>query len=174
MMQFLLRGLFFALLASADAQTGDVQYGGVTKLAAQQTRDALERGKKSPIDSTLRALGQTTRKGAELSAFIPSSLHPATSDSLVMRVQDGRVLIDAVAKHDVTSSLEKEMREVGLENVTAFGKYVSGWLPVGSVIAPLCRPRGCHDNGRAVIAIGGVQYGQSRAAAGEVARGSGE
>ena len=57
---------------------------------------------------------------------------PALSSASLAQVVDGKVLIDAVATGQ-GSELLAELEALGLERGSAFGRMVSGWLPVGAL-----------------------------------------
>jgi hypothetical protein len=50
----------------------------------------------------------------------------------LMRVIDGRVVIDAVASADV-SALQVDLEALGMQGAVAFGRLVSGQLPIAAI-----------------------------------------
>ncbi len=57
---------------------------------------------------------------------------PFKSSNPMMKVHDGLVVIDAVAE-DKTSSLQGDLDHLGLQGGAAFGRLVSGWLPISAI-----------------------------------------
>ena len=55
-----------------------------------------------------------------------------TSANTLLRIRDGRVLVDATATGDGRALLA-ELEALGLENGAVFGVVVSGWLPIDSI-----------------------------------------
>ena len=60
------------------------------------------------------------------------------TDRLV-RVVDGRVLIDAVASDDV-DALKADLMSLGMQQAVAFGRIVSGQLPISAIPAMAALP----------------------------------
>jgi hypothetical protein len=51
-----------------------------------------------------------------------------------IRIVDDRVLIDAVASQDV-NALKADLEALGMRDAVAFGRVVSGQLPIGAIDA---------------------------------------
>lgn len=56
------------------------------------------------------------------------------SNNPLLQIVDGRVAIDAVAAED-SSALQADLIKLGLRNPAAFGRIVSGQLPISSIPA---------------------------------------
>jgi hypothetical protein len=52
----------------------------------------------------------------------------------LMRIIDGRVVIDAVASDDV-HALQAALEALGMQGAVAFGRIVSGWMPISAIEA---------------------------------------
>src|SRR5262245_41815907 len=55
-----------------------------------------------------------------------------TPSNPLLRVNAGRVLIDAVASGDV-KALQVDLEAFGMQGAVAFGRIVSGWFPIDSM-----------------------------------------
>ena len=64
---------------------------------------------------------------------------PFVSTDPLVRVADGRVVIDAVASEDV-EVLKKDLVALGLEHPASAGRIVSGYLPVSAIPAMAALP----------------------------------
>ncbi len=60
------------------------------------------------------------------------SNEPFNPSNPLLRVIDDRVVIDAVASGDV-NALRSDLEALGLHKAAAFGRIVSGWLPISAV-----------------------------------------
>jgi hypothetical protein len=66
-----------------------------------------------------------------LAAHETTSFQPS---SQLVRVNDGRVVIDAVSTGDV-NALKSDLESLGMQRAVAFGRIVSGELPIASIPA---------------------------------------
>jgi hypothetical protein len=103
----------FSLMAgctSAPSQTATVKSERMSKIAAE-----------------LLALYN------EYSAYLASPrTRPFQPSSPLVRFIDGRVVIDAVASGDV-DALKSDLVSLGMQEAAAFGRIVSGQLPVSAI-----------------------------------------
>jgi hypothetical protein len=79
--------------------------------------------KSSKISSELLALAESHRAGA-----------PSGVDDRRFRLVDDRVVIDAIAAGDV-ETLKSDLVALGMRNAVAFGRIVSGELPIVAIPA---------------------------------------
>lgn len=83
--------------------------------------------------------------GAELRALYESYLTtqktgvPLQSPNPLIRLVDGRVVIDAVAAGDV-AELKADLVALGLQHAASAGRIVSGQLPVSAIAAMAALP----------------------------------
>ena len=96
--------------------------------AAAAGKDAV--GAMTKMDPALVSV-QEQQAGAAARSLQAQEVSPLSSAS-VAQVVDGKVLIDAVATGQ-GSELLAELEALGLERGSAFGRMVSGWLPVGAL-----------------------------------------
>jgi hypothetical protein len=59
---------------------------------------------------------------------------PFRTSNVLVRIIDGRVLIDAVASGDV-NALKADLVALGLREGVSFGRVVSGQLPISSILS---------------------------------------
>jgi len=59
---------------------------------------------------------------------------PFSSDDPLVRLADNRVIVDAVASQDV-NALKADLESLGMQHAVAFGRIVSGQLPVSAIPA---------------------------------------
>ena len=59
---------------------------------------------------------------------------PFSSDDPLIRLADSRVIVDAVAANDV-NALKADLESLGMQHAVAFGRIVSGQLPVSAIAA---------------------------------------
>ena len=78
----------------------------------------------------------------EYSSYLTSTSHSArpfkSADPLV-RVIDSRVIVDAVASGDV-NVLRLDLASLGMQEAVAFGRMVSGQLPISAIPAMAALP----------------------------------
>jgi hypothetical protein len=113
--------LTLSLIASAScatsAQTAGAKAGGMSKVAPE-----------------LAALYN------EYSSYLAS--HKAgvfRSNDPLVRVIDDRVVVDAVASGDV-NTLKSDLMSLGMQQAVAFGRIVSGQLPISAIPAMTALP----------------------------------
>ena len=117
---YLILALFVVSSASCtptSAQTTEAEVGGMSKVAPE-----------------LAALYN------EYSSYLAS--HKAgvfRSNDPLVRVIDDRVVVDAVASGDV-NALKSDLMSLGMQQAVAFGRIVSGQLPISAIPAMTALP----------------------------------
>ncbi len=117
---YLILALFVVSSASCtptSAQTTEAEVGGMSKVAPE-----------------LAALYN------EYSSYLAS--HKAgvfRSNDPLVRVIDDRVVVDAVASGDV-NTLKSDLMSLGMQQAVAFGRIVSGQLPISAIPAMTALP----------------------------------
>jgi len=117
---YLILALFVVSSASCtptSAQTTEAKVGGMSKVAPE-----------------LAALYN------EYSSYLAS--HKAgvfRSNDPLVRVIDDRVVVDAVASGDV-NALKSDLMSLGMQQAVAFGRIVSGQLPISAIPAMAALP----------------------------------
>ena len=117
---YLILALFVVSSASCtptSAQTTEAKVGGMSKVAPE-----------------LAALYN------EYSSYLAS--HKAgvfRSNDPLVRVIDDRVVVDAVASGDV-NTLKSDLMSLGMQQAVAFGRIVSGQLPISAIPAMAALP----------------------------------
>ena len=122
------RRLIAAVALGALMAPGAVILGSLPDAVAADKGVA---GAMTKMDQSLIAVHEQQREGVAA-----RSLHveeaPLLSAASLAQVVDGKVLIDAVASGQ-TADLLADLEALGLERGSAFGRVVSGWLPVGAL-----------------------------------------
>ncbi|HZF25515.1 MAG TPA: hypothetical protein VEZ88_04590 [Steroidobacteraceae bacterium] len=117
-----------ACVFAAQAQVTD----GVARLQEfRAQRDALKQGASSKLSGALLRLEQSAKAGATAKQ---RSLAVARSGrNPLLKVVDGYIVIDAVAKPGQAQALHTELVSRGLQNGSVFGNVVSGRLPASAL-----------------------------------------
>jgi hypothetical protein len=114
-----------ACACGAQAQATDAA-ARMKEFRAQ--RDAVKHGAASRLNGTLVRLQQASQRGAAKSLAAAS-----THRNPLMKVVNGYVVINAVAKPGQAQALRTELISRGLQNGSVFGNTVSGRLPVSAL-----------------------------------------
>ena len=140
-MMFALASLVLAV--SAASQTPDVpghpgasvSIPGITQAVSEQVATAVHGADRRGKDGPMAVLGPTLAtlyydfQAAQTSGRADPYTAPDPLRGLT-RVHNGRVLIDATAKRGAAERLVRQLRRLGLQDGSQFGRVVSGWLPV--------------------------------------------
>ncbi len=117
----------------AAAALGALMVPGAAMLGSLQDATAADKGATGAMTKMDPALVSVLEKQAGAAArSLQAQEVSALSSASVAQVVDGKVLIDAVATGQ-GSDLLADLETLGLERGSAFGRVVSGWLPVGAL-----------------------------------------
>ena len=122
------RRLIAAVALGALIVPGAVMLGSPQDAAAA---DKSTVGAMTKMDPALVAVHEQEQAGAAARSLQVEEV-PALSSASLTQVVDGKVLVDTVAVGQ-GSELLADLEALGLERGSAFGRVVSGWLPVGAL-----------------------------------------
>ncbi len=118
----------------AAVALGALMAPGAMMLASLQNAVAADKGvagAMTKMDPALVAVHEQQQVGTAARSLQVEEA-PALSAASLSQVVDDKVLIDAVATGQGTDLLA-DLEALGLERGSAFGRVVSGWLPVGAL-----------------------------------------
>lgn len=118
----------------AAVALGALMVPGAVMLGSPQDAAAADKstvGAMTKMDPALVAVHEQEQAGAAARSLQVEEV-PALSSASLTQVVDGKVLVDAVAVGQ-GSELLADLEALGLERGSAFGRVVSGWLPVGAL-----------------------------------------
>ena len=126
-------GALLALAGSicAFAAPAQVTDGAARLQEFRAQRDAVKHGGASKLSGTLVRLQQAARPSSN--ARERSLAVARSARNPLLKVVDGYVVIDAVAKPGQAQALRTELTSRGLQNGSLFGNTVSGRLPVAAL-----------------------------------------
>jgi len=128
-------GMFLAVLLAAAGCDSAQPSGGVAdnvRERSEMTQAAADKsGSLAKLDSNLIAL---YRAYEDYTASGGADGRPFDAGNGSMRVDDGLVLIDAVADSNA-EDLKRDLEAIGLVKASAFGRVVSGRLPIEALPA---------------------------------------
>ncbi len=117
-----------ALIAPWTAAGSQAQGFDTSEAEAIAGIRAAKTGPMSKMDPALVALHEGLQADSAVRGLRADAV-PALSGGPLARVVDGKVLIDAAASGEAADLLA-DLQALGLERGSAFGRVVSGWLPV--------------------------------------------
>ncbi len=118
----------------AAVALGAMMVPGATMLGSAPDAMAADKGvagAMTKMDQSLIAVHEQQQSGPAARSLRVEDASPLSAVSLA-RVVDGKVLIDAAASGQ-TDELLADLEALGLERGSAFGRMVSGWLPVDAL-----------------------------------------
>jgi subtilisin family serine protease len=116
-------------LACAHAAQAQVKDATARLQEFRAQRDAMKQGTSSRLSGALVRLRQAAPAGTAKQR----SLAARAGRNPLMKVVDGSILIDAIAKPGQAQALRTELVSRGLQHGTVFGNVVSGRLPVSAL-----------------------------------------